>query len=265
MPDSMLPVSADISDSTNSILKELAIPASKQIGKALGNVFGLINTVTLPIKFFNEYAQRNYKIYAEKLNEIPEERIKEVEPEIAIPLMEKLSYTSNEDLAKAYTNLLANASNKDKVDLIHPGFISKLESLSPDEAKLLEFIRKDGKKDYIYFMYKAKCSKSTKFNNITIPLTGLEKEIDTSVRKMAVYLNNLVSLSIIKDNSGFAKGDDNSYKNLRSMYSNIEEEYKKDIENGKYPELDTLDVTKSFYSLTPLGELFIEACTDNIS
>lgn len=39
--------------------------------------------------------------------------------------MEKLSYTSNEDLAEAYINLLAKASNKDDVDLVHPGFITK--------------------------------------------------------------------------------------------------------------------------------------------
>lgn len=144
-----LPVKCDVSQSTNEVIKELALPASTQIGQALGNVFGLLNTATLPFKFTNEWAQRNFRTYSEKLNEIPKKQIKQVDPEIAIPLIEKLSYTSNEDLANAYANLLANASNKEKVDLIHPGFIQKLNNLSPDEARLIEYLKD---KEEIYYI-----------------------------------------------------------------------------------------------------------------
>ena len=147
-------IKADVSKSVDETLKNLALPASKKFGMALGNVAGLFNTMTLPIKLANVYAQKNYQALEDKINAIPEDKIKEVEPEIAIPIMEKLSYTSNEDLANAYANLLANASDKNKVDLIHPGFINKLQNLAPNEVKLLEYFRSSNIHDIFYFSYK---------------------------------------------------------------------------------------------------------------
>ena len=138
MSDIESPIKVDISESTNGILNALFLPATKQVGKALGNTLGLLNTATLPFRFINVYSQENFKRFADKVKYIPEEKIKEVEPEIAIPLIEKLSYTSNSDLAEAYANLLAKASNKDDVDLVHPGFINKINSMAPDEIRILD-------------------------------------------------------------------------------------------------------------------------------
>ena len=167
-----LPVKCDVSQSINEVIKELALPASTQIGQALGNVFGLLNTATLPFKFTKEWAQRNFRTYSEKLNEIPKEQLKQVDPEIAIPLIEKLSYTSNEDLANAYANLLANASNQEKVDLIHPGFIQKLNNLCPDEARLLEYL-KNNQDDIYYIIFQAINSQNGNYQNLSLPLTGI--------------------------------------------------------------------------------------------
>lgn len=107
-------VKADLSESGNEVIKAMGLPASKQLGLALGNVFGLLNTATLPFKFANTIAnswyenaiaKRNIENLADKMKDIPEEKIKEVEPEIAIPILERLSYTSNSDLANAFANL----------------------------------------------------------------------------------------------------------------------------------------------------------------
>lgn len=259
MPD--LPIKADLSESSNEIIKELALPSARQVGQALGNVFGLLNTLTLPIKFGNEIAQRNFAKYAEKLEDIADDKIKQVEPEIAMPIIEKLSYTSNEDLANAFANLLANASNQEKIDLIHPGFIQKLNSLAPDEARLLEYF-KTNQGDISYIIFKAVNSTDQSYSELSLKLTGIEKKLNLTPKQVIIHLENLVSLSILKDNNGLFRTNDEIYNNLKAEYSNYEEKYQNEVLNKKYMPMDTLDVDKSFYSITSLGRIFIEACTN---
>ncbi len=71
------------------IYKDLPQPSVKKIGKALGTVFELSNTILLQVKLLNEKVRLNYEkhmnSYKEKLNEIPDEEICEVPPEIGLP------------------------------------------------------------------------------------------------------------------------------------------------------------------------------------
>lgn len=253
-------VKADISPSANEQITNLFSPSSKQVGLALGNLFGLLNTATLPFKFFNTYAQHNFAKYEEKLKEIPTEQIKEVEPEIGIPVMEKLSYTKNEDLANAYTNLLANASRKDKVDIVHPGFISKINSMAPDEAKILELIK--DKNDIEYIIFRAE-NEQGHFLDISVKITGLEKELGISPQQMQMHLENLISLSILYDNQDNFKIDEKAYDSLSELYSADKHIFEEQIASGRYSDLNKLSVKKSFFTVTSIGKTFIEACIKN--
>ncbi len=58
-------IKADLTKSSNKILKELALPAATQLGQAFENIFGILNTATLPAKLANNYAKRNF----DKLNQ----------------------------------------------------------------------------------------------------------------------------------------------------------------------------------------------------
>jgi len=254
-------IQTDLTESSNQILKELALPASQQIGQALGNVFGLLNVATFPIKLANEYAQRNFKRYSEKIKDIPYEKIQEVQPEIAIPIIEKLSYTKNSDLADAYTTLLANASNKDKMDLVHPGFIEKINSMSPDEARLIKLLKN---KEYLpYIEFRVENEKSF-YLTLTVKLTNLEKELNLTAKTMIIHLENLISLSILEDKEGIFKADDSIYAQLTSKYKETEQEIVDKIKNKNYGDMNKIEITKSYYSITNLGKTFIDACTNNI-
>jgi hypothetical protein len=250
----------DLTESSSKILTELALPASKQVGQALGNVFGLFNTVTLPIKLANDYAQRNFQKYSDKLKDIPEEKIQEVQPEIAIPLIDKLSYTSNNDLADAYASLLANASNKDKVDLVHPGFIEKINCMSPDEAKLLQLLK--NKADIYYIEFRAE-DVNGHFITLSYKLTGLEQELNLTPKTMSIHLENLVSLSILEDKEGMHRTNDNLYSLLIDTYKGDQEFFENNIKSKKYGDNQKLKVSKSYYAISNLGQIFIEACTNN--
>ena len=64
------PIKVDISESTNGILNALFLPGIKQVGMALGNTLGLINTATLPFRFVNVYSQENFKRYTDNLKNL---------------------------------------------------------------------------------------------------------------------------------------------------------------------------------------------------
>ena len=254
------PIKLDISESTNGILNALFLPATKQVGMALGNTLGLINTATLPFRFINVYSQENFKRFADKVKYIPEEKIKEVEPEIAIPLIEKLSYTSNSDLAEAYANLLAKASNKDDVDLVHPGFINKINSMAPDEIRILEYLK--DKNDIEYIFFRVKNDQQTKWN-LGYKLTGLENIFGLTSEKIQIHIENLISLNILEDKEGVWFNVEDGYNKLIELYKDTEIEYKNFIEaNEHYGKGRILFIGKSYYKVTTIGQTFIKACTN---
>lgn len=254
------PIKVDISKSANKTLEALCFPAAEQAGKAIGNIIGLINTMTLPAKFANVWAERNFEKYAEKLKDIPKENIKEVEPEIGIPLIDKLSYTSNNDLAEAYANLLAKASNKDDVDLVHPGFINKINSMAPDEIRILEYLK--DKNDIEYIFFRVKNDQQTKWN-LGYKLTGLENIFGLTSEKIQIHIENLISLNILEDKEGVWFNVEDGYNKLIELYKDTEIEYKNFIEaNEHYGKGRILFIGKSYYKVTTIGQTFIKACTN---
>jgi len=246
-------LNADISDVSNNVLSNLCIPSSKQLGKALGNIAGLIHTSTLPIKLINQYAKKNYEKLEEKLQDIPEENIREVEPEIGIPIMEKIAYTSNDDLAELYTSLLANASQKDKIHLVHPGFINKINSMAPDEAKILELFRK--KNNIAYIKFRAQ-NDNKEGLDISDKLTSFENEINIDPNTFQLHLENLVSLSLINDCEGSFLTQEGIYDSLENIYP----QFKKSVEENQYGQYNKLNVRRSYYELSKVGKTFLDAC-----
>lgn len=89
-----------------------------------------------------EYAIKETEILlAEKLKHVPEEKIVEPEPYVAVPALQQLSYSlDSEALRELYANLLASSMNIDTKGVVHPSFVDIIKQLTPDEAKLLNYI-----------------------------------------------------------------------------------------------------------------------------
>lgn len=129
-------------DLIKEIYGDLAKPGVQNVGTALGAILGLGITLMWPIMWANERAkialENNLEKYRERLENIPPEQITSVAPEVAMPILEKLSYVTNEDLRNLYIELLAKASIKNLNNLAHPSFINVINNLSPDEGILLK-------------------------------------------------------------------------------------------------------------------------------
>lgn len=82
--------------------------------------------------------EHNLDDYRRRLSRVPEQDVIPLSPEIAVPLLEKITYVTDSNLSQLYTALLAAASIRSSAELVHPSFVSVVNHLAPDEARLLE-------------------------------------------------------------------------------------------------------------------------------
>ena len=114
--------------------QDMAQPSVKAMGQALATVFELCPNSLLSLKLWTEKRKLNFakrlNEYKEKLEQIPEEKRIEVDTQIGTPMVEKVTYTTNDEIADLFTTLLANASNIDTVNRAHPAFVDIISRLS---------------------------------------------------------------------------------------------------------------------------------------
>lgn len=80
----------------------------------------------------------------EKAEKIPEDKLEEPEPYVAVPAIQQLSYCyDSKELRDLYANLLVSSMNSDTKHFIHPSFVDIIRQLTPDEAKLLKVLPRD--------------------------------------------------------------------------------------------------------------------------
>ncbi len=237
---------------------DLAKPSVRAVGKALGTVFEFSTSFLLPVKLLNEKFKLNFtkriNEYKEKLEQIPEEKQCEVHPQIGTPIIEKLSYTTNDEIADLFTTLLANASNIDMVNTAHPSFVSMIERMSPDEARILKYLR--GKTEIQYCTFNGDVLEGKGYQTLDNHVTLLPNEVDLEFpQNTKAYLANFVSMGILIDMSGISKVD-------KTIFNKIMETWKlKEKETQLVPNLfKSISVKESFFEITDFGQLFISAC-----
>lgn len=240
------------------VYQDLAQPGVKAVGNALGTVLEFSTSFLLPVKLLNEKFKLNFtkrlNEYREKLEEIPEGKQCEVHPQIGAPIVEKLSYTTNEEIADLFTTLLANASNVDMVNTAHPSFVNMIERMSPDEARLLRYL--EGKSEIQYCDFNAYIKEGKGFRTLFNHVTLLDNEVSfTFPQNIGAYLANFVSLGILKDMSPIYKVDKTQYNKIRDKYN------LKQLEAKLVPNVfKSISVDESYFEITDFGRLFIKAC-----
>ena len=237
---------------------DLAQPSVKAVGNALGTVFEFSTSFLLPVKLLNEKFKLNFEKrlneYKEKLEQIPEEKQCEVHPQIGTPIIEKLSYTTNEEIADLFTTLLANASNVDMVNTAHPSFVNMIERMSPDEARLLKYLK--GQEDIQYCVFQGNALDGNGFFTLFDHVTILDEEVKfTFPQNINAYLANFVSLGILIDMNGQFRIDKSIYNRIRAKYG------LKALEEQLTPRIyKSISVKESYFKITDFGKLFINAC-----
>jgi len=281
----------------DKLYEDLFQPGLKKAGQALETVIEFGMTILLPVKLVNEKINLRFKkhliAYNKKLDAVDEKKICQVPENIGLPILDKFTFLSQEDLADAFTNLLAKASSFDTVNLVHPSFLSTLDCLCGDEARILKHF-KDSERIPVIDLYvdrsDEKIPKPDFYNSqgaktrdqlmaqidyqfqdrntVSIKaawnLTGIEKFVQLDFpENIYIYIDNLTRQGIISfQRSQYAATD-------AHIYAAFEESiYVQEIERLKKwtSQLQSTDqksefrIAKGFIEFTDYGKAFIKAC-----
>ena len=243
------------------IYGDLAKPGIQQVGKALGTVLGLGNTILLPIQLANEKSrlvlESNLEKYRVKLENTPKEQICPVAPEIGVPIAEKLSYVTNEMIGEMYLELLTRASVSHSASVAHPGFVNIIQNLSPDEAVLLQSAQHQ--LDGIPFV-EVRFQHKGQSKWLTLHPMILQSKYYSELQyrdNLPAYVSNLEGLGIFDV-------QDNIYLDIEEIYNELEE-----IGKNMYASFAETDGTRELslnrgrIRITAFGRLFLSACFSN--
>jgi len=247
-----------------AVLKEiygdLAKPGVQQAGKALSTVIGLGNTILWPIALINEKAkialENNLNKYREKLEKVPDEEICEVAPEVGVPIAEKLSYVTNDELSEMYTELLAKASQKSKANVAHPSFVNVINNISPDEAILLKSIKHMPGIPFVEVRLKNKGK--NEWQTLDAMKAGLSCLAKLQYPgNVHAYISNLEGLGLFQIRQDIYMVGENIYEpledNAKSIYAEIE----------KHAEDKEISFSRGKVEITSFARLFLTACFTN--
>lgn len=284
----------------DKLYEDLFQPGLKKAGQALETVIEFGLTILLPIKLLNEKSKTRLRIHLEKFNKrlgtVSEEKICKVPEQIGLPIVDKLTYLNQPELADAFINLLTKASSFDTINLVHPAFLLTLDNLCSDEARILKHYKNTERIPLIDLMvhrYEERISKpefadtrgrksrdqlkqliNYNFqdrNEIDLKaawnLTGIEKYVALDFpSNIDIYIENLAKQGLINfERNRYTMNEETIYKELEDdIYIDKIEEVKKTIEELMTEQASEykseLNVQKGYIEFTEFGKAFINAC-----
>lgn len=130
--------------------QDIVHPAAAEVGKTLALPFRAVNVLLTPIAKWVMQGEAKLdeisRLVSEEVKNVPEEKLTDPEPYVAVPAMQAFTYSMDcDELKRMYAKLLANAINKDVKDKVHPSYVEIIKQMSPLDAKSLEFIQENGR------------------------------------------------------------------------------------------------------------------------
>ena len=245
---------------------DLVQPTAKQLGKTLELIPRSINAALSPA--WNWVIHREYnmaeteKLLSEKLKNVDPNKIVQPEAYVAVPALQAISYSMNNDeLRNLYANLLSKSMNVDTKDSVHPSFVEIIKQMSPLEANLLKQFNDENKNSFPIGKIRLQISENND--------EGVEWLLHIIDNKFGMKLSNYTQYSVSLENLQRLQLITIDYKTRfvnKSLYSEIENG---DIVNHcktsgpslhkyyKYPKF-----VEGQFSITNLGREFISTCID---
>ena len=153
----------------------------------------------------------------EKVKQIPEEKIVEPEPYVAIPAIQQISYCQNsEELRDLYANLLTSSMNTDKKWQVHPSFVDIIKQLTPDEAKIIKSIP-NLKNNFMPAIDVKLMDKNASGSGHQIFITNFATvglNVIENKENICSYIDNLVRLNILEIPPTYHLTNESLYKPL---------------------------------------------------
>jgi hypothetical protein len=138
---------------------------------------------------------------ARRTDGIPDERLTDPIPSVAVPAIEGLGYSIDEpDLREMYLNLLVTASDRGRRDQAHPSFASIIKQLSAPEAAMLLRILGEPQIALVRILFYAAQTPGGGFSIVqtnTIDTASLGSP-QAEQRAVALWLDNWARLGLVE-------------------------------------------------------------------
>lgn len=195
----------------------------------------------------------------EKVKQIPEDKLVEPEPYVAIPAIQQISYCQNsEDLRDLYANLLTSSMNVDKKWQVHPSFVDIIKQLTPDEAKIIKSIP-DFKNNLmplidVKLFDKSDINKSQGHQLFITNFTTVGLDVIENKLNICSYIDNLIRLKILEIPPTYHLHNQELYKPLETN------SILNQLIPPAYKMLFNIDFNHNTIVITNLGILFKKTC-----
>ncbi len=253
-------------DQSSGVLEKAYDDLAHPSAKSLGNTLSLVpRTIGVWLGKWEKWVingEESIRLTAqavqEKAKTIPEEKLTEPEPYVAIPAVQQLSYCyDSEELRELYANLLVSSMNIDTKTHVHPSFVDMIKQLSPMDAKALEAM-KQRQSALPIVTVRLNFKESKTFHELlvdySIDLFPLFNDTDI----LNASLQNLDRLGIIKIRYDQVVKPDERYNVFYedSVYKDLAASF-----GGK----ENTDITfsKGLIELTEFGKAFCQSCCEN--
>lgn len=234
-----------------------------QIG--IQNNYGLTYTQAIEMAFSvfrayypqlkQEVFDELYRLVEEKLNDVPKQNIAAPTPRIAVPALQNASITEEADIRVLYANLLANSMNSIVKKGVHPAYVEIIKQLSPDEAKILNYISAKRIIPTITLRRENEKGEGTEivknFSNIG-ELSACDQPFEINR-----YFDNLIRLGLLEV-SNFSSLTNKQFYEVLKEHTYIKKYLEGDI--FKQTEYNTPRFIEGYMSLTDFGIGFCEIC-----
>lgn len=264
--------STDSSKDKNTKLRDRALgPAADELGKALaplgselGSTATLIGTrITGAIKGlvygYDTVSDWLMRAVTERLKSTPKEKIVEPDPRIAVPAIQALTYSINEEhIRDMFASLLAADMNADTKKDAHPAFTQLIKEMTSLDALVLRQLRNP------QVCFRIRFGAMNRWHDLGIRYTFAVAEADEA--RISLSLNNLMRLGLARETTNewrFIPNLEEMEKAALKVYEQVAQALQElppeaqgdvDIANG------SLFSRRDGYLLSRLGEDFLRIC-----
>ena len=194
-------ITKGIIDKADGVLVEVYKDAISPIAKPVGEILGFLpRTLKLALSGWEKWlinGEETIRLTAESVREkiqaLPEEKLVEPEPYVAIPAMQQLSYcVNNEELRELYANLLVSSMNVDKKWQVHPAFVDIIKQLTPDEQNnvpVSSFVLNIGEREEMLL-------------RVVVKRAALDEVVSTISKDDRVLVEGRLQITTVKSDTG---------------------------------------------------------------
>lgn len=247
-------------DQSGGVLEKAYDDLAHPTAKSLGNTASLIpRTIGVWLGKWEKWVingEESIRLAAqavqEKASRIPEEKLTEPEPYVAIPAVQQLSYCyDSDDLREMYANLLVASMNSDTKWAVHPSYVDIIKQLTPDEAKLLKLIAQRNSLPIVDINLNVQ---PEGYHTVVHNFSDIIATVCDMPQNATAYFDNLSRLKLVDIPSGVYLVAENAYTSIEN-HPKVTKIMKTSFADGSRP-----DIKKKLVEITEFGKAFCKVC-----